>query len=78
MEAGGGDKVAFHWEGEPGDTRTITYRELLEEVLDLVPDAWLEPAPGAENPGALRSAYVDFLLARVSGSRAWLPVAGAA
>jgi acetyl-CoA synthetase len=22
--AGKGDKVAFHWEGEPGDTRTIT------------------------------------------------------
>ena len=32
IEAGGGDKVAFHWEGEPGDTRTITYAELLEEV----------------------------------------------
>ena len=27
-----GDKVAYHWEGEPGDTRTITYRELHEEV----------------------------------------------
>jgi acetyl-CoA synthetase len=32
VEAGGGDKVAYHWEGEPGDTRTITYRELYEEV----------------------------------------------
>jgi acetyl-CoA synthetase len=33
VEAGRGDKVAYHWEGEPeGDTRTITYRELLEEV----------------------------------------------
>jgi acetyl-CoA synthetase len=30
--AGRGDKVAFHWEGEPGDTRTITYEELLGEV----------------------------------------------
>ena len=30
--AGRGDKVAFHWEGEPGDTRTITYAELLDEV----------------------------------------------
>jgi acetyl-CoA synthetase len=30
--AGKGDKVAFHWEGEPGDTRTITYAELLDEV----------------------------------------------
>ena len=32
---GGGDKVAFHWEGEPGDTRTITYAALLEEVCRL-------------------------------------------
>ena len=28
----GGDKVAFHWVGEPGDTRTITYTELSNEV----------------------------------------------
>jgi acetyl-CoA synthetase len=27
-----GDKVAYHWIGEPGDTRTITYAELLSEV----------------------------------------------
>ncbi len=27
-----GDKVAYHWEGEPGDTRDITYRELYEET----------------------------------------------
>jgi acetyl-CoA synthetase len=27
-----GDKVAYHWVGEPGDTRTITYRQLHEEV----------------------------------------------
>jgi acetyl-CoA synthetase len=32
VEAGRGDKVAFHWEGEPGDTRTITYAEMLDEV----------------------------------------------
>ena len=30
--AGRGDKVAFHWEGEPGDTRTLTYADLLTEV----------------------------------------------
>ena len=30
--AGHGQRVAFHWEGEPGDTRTITYMELLEET----------------------------------------------
>jgi len=27
-----GDRVAYFWEGEPGDTRTITYRQLLDEV----------------------------------------------
>ncbi|MGH3547761.1 MAG: acetate--CoA ligase [Pseudonocardiaceae bacterium] len=32
VEAGHGDQVAFHWEGEPGDTRTITYADLQREV----------------------------------------------
>ena len=32
VEAGRGAKVAFHFEGEPGDTRTITYADLLDEV----------------------------------------------
>ena len=30
--AGRGNKVAFYWEGEPGDTRTVTYAELLDET----------------------------------------------
>ena len=30
--AGRGDKVAFYWEGEPGDSRVITYSQLLDEV----------------------------------------------
>ena len=32
VEAGRGDKVAYYWEGEPGDTRTVTYAELLTDV----------------------------------------------
>jgi acetyl-CoA synthetase len=33
VEAGNGDKVAFHWVGEPeGQTRDITYAELKDEV----------------------------------------------
>ncbi len=32
VEAGNGDRVAFHWVGEPGDTRTITYLQLFNEV----------------------------------------------
>src|ERR671914_294125 len=32
VERGLGDKVAYHWIGEPGDTRTITYADLQREV----------------------------------------------
>ena len=49
----------------------------LVEVVGRVPDAWLEPVPGAEAPDQLRGAYVAFLIARL-GTRQWLPVAGAA
>ncbi len=35
VDAGRGDRVAYHWEGEPGDTRTITYAELLQDVSQL-------------------------------------------
>ena len=31
VEAGNGDRVAFYFEGEPGDTREITYAELTIE-----------------------------------------------
>jgi acetyl-CoA synthetase len=32
VDAGHGEQVAYHWVGEPGDTRTITYAELKDEV----------------------------------------------
>jgi acetyl-CoA synthetase len=32
VERGIGSKVAYYWEGEPGDTRTITYADLQREV----------------------------------------------
>jgi acetyl-CoA synthetase len=32
VEAGNGDRVAFHFEGEGGDTRTITYADLQRDV----------------------------------------------
>src|SRR3954462_18310 len=32
FENGLGDKVAYHWIGEPGDTRTVTYSDLHREV----------------------------------------------
>jgi acetyl-CoA synthetase len=32
VEAGHGDRVAIHWEGEPGDSRSLTYADLHREV----------------------------------------------
>ena len=32
IDAGLGDRVALHFEGEPGDSRAITYRELTDDV----------------------------------------------
>lgn len=32
VDAGRGDRVAYHWGGEPGDSRKITYAELLADV----------------------------------------------
>jgi hypothetical protein len=47
------------------------------DVLDAVPDEWLQPVPGAETPEAVREAYVAFLAARLT-TREWLPTAEAA
>jgi acetyl-CoA synthetase len=33
--SGGGDKVAYYWEGEPGDERVLTYDDLYREVCRL-------------------------------------------
>ncbi|GAB3051439.1 AMP-binding protein [Sediminivirga luteola] len=35
VDAGHGDRVAMHWEGEPGDRRSLSYRELLDDVKAL-------------------------------------------
>jgi hypothetical protein len=45
---------------------------VLTEVVSVVPDRWLEPVPGADNPEAVRAAYVAFLTARLR-TRQWLP-----
>jgi len=49
----------------------------LEAAVADVPDAWLEPVPGAETPDVLRASYVAFLAARLA-TRDWLPRASAA
>jgi hypothetical protein len=52
---------------------------LLGEVLDLVPDAWLEPDPTRPDPNAppdaaaAREAYRKYLLMRLDAADRWLP-----
>ncbi|MFF7458367.1 HipA family kinase [Kitasatospora sp. NPDC008115] len=46
---------------------------LLEEVVALVPDAWLADEPGFGSVGELRRAYVNHLAARAVLSAEWLP-----
>ncbi|MBX9389281.1 HipA family kinase [Streptomonospora nanhaiensis] len=46
--------------------------ELLEEVVGLVPDVWLEGEEGFDSPARVREAYVGHLLARAR-ERAWVP-----
>jgi hypothetical protein len=56
------------------ELRALLGPAVFAEVLADVPDQWLEPAPGAEDPAAVRAAYVSFLSARL-GATQWLPVA---
>ena len=55
----------------------VLSRDVFEAVLADVPDAWLDPVPGAESPGEQRARYVDFLVWRLDGPRPWLPNAEA-
>jgi hypothetical protein len=45
-------------------------RSVLDDVLALVPDHWLEDD---EPPAAVRTRYADQLLARLDARQAWLP-----
>ncbi|MFI1047621.1 HipA family kinase [Streptomyces griseoruber] len=48
-------------------------RELLRDIVAEVPDAWLLGEEGFATPDDIRTAYVDYLHARVEASAAWLP-----
>jgi hypothetical protein len=54
------------------EIRGLLSEDVFADVLAQVPDAWLEPVPGAETADALRAAYVGFLTARWE-TRQWLP-----
>jgi hypothetical protein len=47
--------------------------ELLDDVLAQVPDGWLDDEPGFDGADAVRAAYRDHLLRRVSAAESWQP-----
>ena len=47
-------------------------RELLESILEAVPDGWLAPEPGLPDAAAHRRAYVDYLWRRLANPRAFV------
>ncbi|GAA4581765.1 hypothetical protein GCM10023194_14040 [Planotetraspora phitsanulokensis] len=55
------------------DLSALVTRELLDEVIGLVPDEWLDDEPGFADASAVRQAYGDHLFARAQGPRGWLP-----
>lgn len=46
--------------------------EKISEVLNLVPNEWLSEEPGFEDPGALRSFYIEYLHNRLEEPRGWV------
>ena len=73
VEAGHGDQVAYHWEGEPGDARTITYAELLDDVCRLA-NALKELGVAARATGSTStSGWCPSCRSRCSPARASAP-----
>jgi hypothetical protein len=58
------------------ELRDLLGADVFGEVLADVPDEWLEPVPGAQEPAAVRAAYVSFLSARLETTQ-WLQRAAA-
>lgn len=55
----------------------LVTRDLLEAVIAEVPEEWLVRAGGGGDARAAGEAYIEHLLARAHGPRAWLPEGGA-
>ncbi|KGN42811.1 HipA family kinase [Knoellia aerolata] len=45
--------------------------DVITAVVDLVPDEWLEPAPGLDGPSEVRAAYVEHLTRRLESADSW-------
>jgi hypothetical protein len=59
---------------EAGDALApLVTRDMLSDVVSLVPDDWLDDEPGFDSADAVRAAYVDHFLRRVTAREVWQP-----
>lgn len=65
--------VATDLAGAHADLAPLVTEELVTDVLAQVPDEWLETTEHLPDVGAVRTAYLEHLLARVQTPHVWLP-----
>jgi hypothetical protein len=77
-----GDHVLLRWASAVGDVdaqlAAILTRDVLEEVVALIPEAWLGDEPQFESVAVHRAAYVEALLKRLEAPRPWVEEAARA
>jgi hypothetical protein len=70
------DHVLLRWASElrevDEELSALLTREAIEQVVSLIPDAWLAEDSYFPNVAANRDAYVDYLVRRLEAPRDWL------
>lgn len=66
------DHVLLPWAGRIPEAdavlRPLLTERVLAQIVELVPDEWLLPVPGAETPEEKRLAYIQYLLWRLQAA----------
>lgn len=60
--------VATTLPGADGQMKARLSREILQDIVNLIPESWLEDDPDFADPAAHRAAYLDYLLDRLANS----------
>jgi hypothetical protein len=67
-----GQHILLHWATEIKQAAAMAHnkltRQIFEEIVDQVPDFWLESIPGEQGAAQKKAAYVDFFVRRLETS----------
>ena len=66
-------EVAADPAAQHAELAAILTPAVLASVVELVPEEWLETTPWLPDATAVRSAYLEMLLARLANPGGWLP-----